>query len=92
MVGNEICCHSVLKVLLFCPNLYLLAAFILTRVSKPFYLLVQVVIEVVESLRGLTIGVVPPVANKHLLVEHGASRAKEAVLTAIKVTIMINLE
>ncbi len=44
---------------------------------------VDELVEVVETRAGITVNVVPPVADKVLLVEHGAVGAQEGVSSPV---------
>ena len=57
-----------------------------------FSYLVEIFIESVIRFGALTIGIVPPITHKHFLIEHCSTGTKKAVLSSIKMTIMINLE
>lgn len=54
--------------------------------------LVQVVVEGVVVARRSAVRVVPPIADENLLVEDGPLGAKETVLTAVEVAIVVDLE
>jgi hypothetical protein len=52
---------------------------------------VHVVVQLVVVYGAAAVGVVPPVAHKHLLVEDGALGAEEAVLATVRVAVVVDL-
>ncbi len=53
---------------------------------------VKVLVELIEAVSHVAVDVVPPVADEDGLVEDGAARAEEAVLAAVEMAVVINLQ
>ncbi len=53
---------------------------------------VKILVELIEAVSHIAVDVVPPVADEDGLVEDGAARAKEAILAAVEMAVVINLQ
>ena len=53
---------------------------------------VKVLVELIEAVSHIAVDIVPPVADEDGLVEDGAARAEEAVLAAVEMAVVINLQ